>query len=81
MFRVRPVLNVGRILHCMHRVGGFRFNLSIIMTNLRVFSTTTLTFNNKTDPQGMLRKFAFRAIHFHDFMKKNQGSNKGDLKS
>ena len=80
MFRVRPVVEVGRIIHCMHRVGGFRFNRSITLTNLRAFSTTTFTYNNKTDPQGMLRRLAYRAIQFHDFIKRNQGSNKGDLK-
>ena len=29
MFRVRPYPDKGRILHCMHRVGGFRFNRSL----------------------------------------------------
>ena len=36
MFRVRPYPDKGgRIIHCMHRVGGFRFNRSLTQTNLR----------------------------------------------
>ena len=68
MFRVRPYPDKGRIIHCMHRVGGFRFNRSITQTNLREFSATVLSFNGKIDHKGMLRKFAFRAIHSHDFI-------------
>ena len=29
MFRVRPYPDKGRIMHCMQRVGGFRFNRSL----------------------------------------------------
>ena len=37
MFRVRNLPGVGRVLHCMHRIGGFRFNRSINATNLRMY--------------------------------------------
>jgi len=45
MFRVRPYVDKGRIIHCMHRVGGFRFNRSVNQTNLREYSATVLSFN------------------------------------
>ena len=35
MFRVRVRQEEGRVIHCMHRVGGFRFNRSVTATNLR----------------------------------------------
>ena len=35
MFRVRPYPDKGRIIHCMHRIGGFRFNRSLTQANLR----------------------------------------------
>ena len=37
MFRVRNLPGVGRVLHCMHRIGGFRFNRSVNVTNLRLY--------------------------------------------
>lgn len=37
MFRVREHPEIGRVMHCMHRIGGFRFNRSIHHTNLRQF--------------------------------------------
>ena len=80
MFRVRPYPDKGRILHCMHRVGGFRFNRSLTQANLREFSATMVTFNGQLDHQSMLRALAHRAIHFHDFVKKHQQSKKEDLR-
>ena len=35
MFRVRERTGEGRVIHCMHRVGGFRFNRSVTAANLR----------------------------------------------
>ena len=35
MFRVRVRLEESRVIHCMHRVGGFRFNRSITVANMR----------------------------------------------
>jgi hypothetical protein len=83
MFRVRPYPDKGgRIIHCMHRVGGFRFNRSLTQTNLREFSATIVSWNGELDHQSMLLALAFRAIHFHDFVKRRQESKvkKGDLK-
>ena len=68
MFRVRPYPDKGRIIHCMHRVGGFRFNRSLTQTNLREATATVLTWNGKVDHQSMLRALAYRAIHFHEFI-------------
>jgi hypothetical protein len=80
MFRVRPYPDKGRIIHCMHRVGGFRFNRSLTQANLREYSATVLSFNGQIDHQSMLRALVFRALHFHDFVKRHQGSRKEDLK-
>ena len=80
MFRVRPYPDKGRILHCKHRVGGFRFNRSLTQANLREFSATMVSWNGQLDHQSMLRALALRAIHFHDFVKKHQQSKKEDLK-
>jgi hypothetical protein len=71
MFRVRPYMEKGRIIHCMHRVGGFRFNRSLTQANLREFSATVLSWNGKVDHQSMVLSLAFRAIHFHDFVKRH----------
>ena len=80
MFRVRPYVDKGgRLIHCMHRVGGFRFNRSLTQANLREFSATMVAFNGQLDHQTMLRALALRAIHFHDFVKRHQQSKKGDL--
>ena len=83
MFRVRPYPDKGgRIIHCMHRVGGFRFNRSLTQANLREFSATIVSWNGKLDHQSMLLALALRAIHFHDLIKSYQGSDitKVDLK-
>ena len=83
MFRVRPYPDQGgRIMHCMHRVGGFRFNRSLTQANLRGFSATAISWDGKLDHQSMLLALAFRAIHFHDLIKSYQGSDitKVDLK-
>ena len=58
MFRVRRLPGIGRVLHCMHRIGGFRFNRSINATNLRQYKPTNLTFNSIGDSQSLLLRFA-----------------------
>ena len=45
MFRVRRLPGIGRVLHCMHRIGVFRLNRSINATNLRQYKLMTLTYN------------------------------------
>ena len=35
MLKVRVRKDEVRVLHCMHRVGGFRFNRSVTAYNLR----------------------------------------------
>ena len=83
MFRVRPYPDQGgRIMHCMHRVGGFRFNRSLTQANLREFSATVVSWNGKLHHQSMLLALALRAIHFHDLIKSYQGRDitKVDLK-
>ena len=67
MFRVRDHPELGKVLHCMHRIGGFRFNRSINHTNLRFFKD--LAPEEGWGPQEMLRRMARRAIHFHNFIK------------
>ena len=45
MFRVRRIPGEGRVLHCMHRIGGFRFRRSINATNLRQYKPLGIIFN------------------------------------
>ena len=76
MFRVRDRPGEGRIMHGMHRVGGFRFNRSITVPNLRslvVFCTIPYK------PQELLLKLARRAIHFHDFIRGHSVRSRLDL--
>ena len=67
MFRVRDHPELGKVLHCMHRIGGFRFNRSVNHTNLRFFKE--LAPEEGWGPQEMLNRMARRAIHFHNFIK------------
>ena len=76
MLRVRERPGEGRIMHCMHRVGGFRFNRSITVANLR---TISLYCSTSYGPQELLLKLARRAIHFHDFIKEHSGKAKVDV--
>ena len=80
MFRVRILPGEGRVLHCMHRIGGFRFNRSISANNLRQYKPTNLVFNCIGDSHSLLLRFAQRALYFHDVIKKNQGKTKESLK-
>jgi hypothetical protein len=76
MLRVRERPGEGRVMHCMHRIGGFRFNRSITVVNLR---TLNMFWSNPFGPQELLLKLARRAIHFHDFIKEYSGKGKVDV--
>ena len=76
MLRVRERPGEGRIMHCMHRIGGFRFNRSITVANLRAIN---LYCSIPYGPQELLLKLARRAIHFHDFIKEYSGKGKVDV--
>ena len=80
MLRVRALPGVGRVLHCMHRIGGFRFNRSISATNLRQYKPTNVIFKGIGDSHSLLLRFAQRALYFHDVIKKYQGKTKESLK-
>jgi len=58
MFRVRRLPGIGRVLHCMCRIGGFRFNRSINATNLRQYKPLNMLFNGQGDSQSLLLKLA-----------------------
>ena len=45
MLKARNLPGIGRVLHYMHMIGGFRFNRSINATNLRQYKPLTCTFN------------------------------------
>ena len=62
MFRVRVRQDEGRVIHCMHRVGGFRFNRSLTVANLRQLQWQN---ENGWKPQTLLMRLAKRAIYFH----------------
>ena len=74
MFRVRTVPGKGRILHCMHRIGGFRFNRSVNATNLRIYQPLICIIGGKGgDFESLLMRLARRALYFHDVVRKYQG--------
>ena len=76
LFRVRDRPGEGRVMHCMHRIGGFRFNRSITVVNLRALN---VFWSNPFKPQDLLMRLVRRAIHFHDFIKEYSGKGKVDV--
>ena len=76
LFRVKKGPDGVRTLHCLHRIGGFRFNRSISATNLRNYKKV----DKPPGTNSLITKMAQRAVYFHKFMWENHSKYRGTLK-